>query len=200
MNEQYIGTIIPWASSRIPQNCIVCNGQLLSIVENEVLYSILGTAYGGDGRVNFGIPDLRNRTTVGMGPNYPLGHMDGKQFVTLTKSQMPAHTHKVNFIPNSQYESTLTATAKAGTAGTHSNNPEDNFWGKTPDILFQQVNQYSSVSGETMGSNAVNVLLGGNNQEIEIDFTGGGAPHVNTPPFLVINWLIVTKGLYPQRS
>ena len=76
-----------------PKNWAFCNGQLLPINQNQALFSLLGTTYGGDGRVNFALPDLRGRAPLHTG-NISWGQKDGKEFHTLTQSEMPAHTHQ----------------------------------------------------------------------------------------------------------
>jgi len=79
-----------------PKNWALCNGQLLPINQNQALFALLGTTYGGDGRTNFGLPNLQSRVPVHMGSGIVLGQIGGEQAVTLTLSQLAAHTHAVN--------------------------------------------------------------------------------------------------------
>src|SRR5205085_1058213 len=79
-----------------PKGWALCNGQLMPINQNQALFSLLGTTYGGDGRVNFGLPDLRGRVPIHMGNGHTLGEHFGETSHTLTLSEMSAHTHVVN--------------------------------------------------------------------------------------------------------
>lgn len=94
--EPYVGEIRMFAGNFAPQGWALCNGQIMSIAENDMLFSLLGTTYGGDGQTTFGLPDLRGRAPLHTSPTYPLGATGGTETVTLTANQMPAHTH----IPN----------------------------------------------------------------------------------------------------
>src|SRR3978361_2243002 len=96
--ETFIGTIMMFAGNFAPSGWAFCNGALLPIAQYTALFSILGTTYGGEGRPNFGLPDLRGRVPLsfGQGPNlssYELGQQYGTETVTLQQQQMPAHTH-----------------------------------------------------------------------------------------------------------
>jgi microcystin-dependent protein len=79
-----------------PKGWALANGQLLPINQNQALFSLLGTTFGGDGRVNFALPDLRGRTPIHFGGGFILGQKGGEQAHTITMSEMPAHTHFVN--------------------------------------------------------------------------------------------------------
>jgi len=78
-----------------PKGWAQCNGQLLPINQNQALFSLLGTTYGGDGRVNFGLPDLRGRVQMHMGAGHTLGEKGGAEAVTISQTTMPAHNHTV---------------------------------------------------------------------------------------------------------
>ncbi|TNV45733.1 phage tail protein, partial [Corallococcus exiguus] len=98
MSTPYIGQIIMFGGDFAPKGWMPCNGALLSIAQNQALFAILGTTYGGDGITTFALPDLRGRFPMqpGQGPGlapHSLGEMAGQQQVTLLSSQMPAHTH-----------------------------------------------------------------------------------------------------------
>ena len=79
-----------------PKGWALCNGQLLPINQNQALFSLLGTTYGGDGRINFGLPDLQGRTPMHMGSGHTLGERGGEQAHTLSISEIPTHTHTAN--------------------------------------------------------------------------------------------------------
>ncbi len=83
--------IISW--NYAPKGWAFCNGQLLPINQNQALFSLLGTTYGGDGRVNFGLPDFRGRIPIHVGSGFVLGQKGGEEFHTVTNSEMPAHNH-----------------------------------------------------------------------------------------------------------
>jgi microcystin-dependent protein len=98
MAEPYLGSIILFGGNFAPRGWAFCNGQILPIVQNTALFSLLGTTYGGNGQTTFALPDLRGRAPVhfGQGPglaNYSLGESAGAETVTLTFSEMPAHSH-----------------------------------------------------------------------------------------------------------
>src|ERR1700741_3936598 len=96
MSEPFLGEIKVISWNFPPKGWTFCNGQLLPINQNQALFSILGTTYGGDGRVNFGLPNLQGRTPMHMGNGYTLGEVGGEQGHTLSISEIPTHTHTAN--------------------------------------------------------------------------------------------------------
>ena len=93
MGEPYVGEIRIFAGNFAPAGWRMCDGSLLPIAENEVLFQLIGTTYGGDGQVSFGVPDFRGRAPLHMGSGYALGQMAGSESITLTTAQIPAHEH-----------------------------------------------------------------------------------------------------------
>lgn len=93
MSEPFIGEIKPWAINFVPKGWAICGGQLLNISQNQPLYSLLGTTYGGDGRTTFALPDLRGRVAVHAGEGLLPGQKGGLEGVTLQTDQMPTHSH-----------------------------------------------------------------------------------------------------------
>ena len=91
--EPFVAQIMIVSFNFAPKGWALCNGQLLPINQNQALFSLLGTTYGGDGRVNFALPDLRGKIPNGVGGGFLLGQAGGSQTVTLSIAQMPAHTH-----------------------------------------------------------------------------------------------------------
>lgn len=96
MAEPFLAEIRMMSFVFPPKGWALANGQLLPINQNQALFSLLGTVYGGDGRVNFGLPNLQGRTPMHMGSNHTLGEVGGEQNHTLSISEMPGHTHTLN--------------------------------------------------------------------------------------------------------
>jgi microcystin-dependent protein len=137
MAEPFLAEIKMVSFSYAPRGWALCNGQLLPINQNQALFSLLGVTFGGDGRVNFALPDLRGRTPIHDGSGYTLGVSGGAENVTLTVSEIPTHTHNIkassltadnpspsgrvlaNSAPNSIYSTPANLTA--ANAGTISN-------------------------------------------------------------------------------
>src|SRR4051812_41247434 len=95
MAQPYVGEIRMFAGNFAPAGWMFCEGQLLPISENETLFQLIGTTYGGDGQSTFSLPDLRGRVPVHQGPGFVLAQTGGAEFVTLTTQQIPAHTHSL---------------------------------------------------------------------------------------------------------
>jgi microcystin-dependent protein len=123
MAQPYVGEIRMFAGNFAPAGWMFCEGQLLPISENETLFQLIGTTYGGDGQSTFALPDLRGRVPIHQGNGFILAETGGAEEITLTVSQLPSHTH----VPQ----------ANAGN-GT-SSDPTNNFWAAQPALL-----QYSS--------------------------------------------------------
>src|SRR6201994_4064127 len=96
MSTPFMSEIRIMSFNFAPKGWAQCNGQLLPINQNQALFSLLGTTYGGDGRVNFGLPDLRSRAPIHMGSGHTLGERGGEQGHTLSISEIPTHVHTVN--------------------------------------------------------------------------------------------------------
>lgn len=127
MAEPYVGEIRMFAGNFAPDQWALCDGRVMSIAENEILFSLLGTTYGGDGQGTFGLPDLRGRAPMHQSSSYPLGQKGGVESVTLNQLQLGAHTHA----------------AVAGTGGTAANSPNGAYWGTS------SVNSYSAAAPNT---------------------------------------------------
>ena len=96
MSEPFLSEIRIMSFNFAPKGWAMCNGQLLPINQNQALFALLGTTYGGDGRVNFALPDLRGRAPIHFGSGHTLGERGGEQAHTLTLSELPLHTHFLN--------------------------------------------------------------------------------------------------------
>src|SRR5207248_9470002 len=99
MAEPFLSELRIMSFDFAPKGWALCNGQLLPINQNQALFSLLGTTFGGDGRVNFALPDLRSRVPIHVGSGHTLGERGGEQAHTLSSSEIPAHTHAVNASP-----------------------------------------------------------------------------------------------------
>jgi len=171
MSEAYVGEIRAFAGNYAPRDWAMCDGTLLNISENEMLYSLIGTTYGGDGQTTFALPDLRGRVPLHTGTNtttgtaYPLAQKAGTETVTLTLPQLPAHTHAV----------------QAQSTGGTTNNPANTVWAGST------VSQYST--------NATNSTM----NPAAIGIAGGNQPHDNMMPYLPVSFIICLYGLYPTQ-
>lgn len=96
MAEPFLSEVRIMSFSFAPKGWALCNGQLLPINQNQALFSLLGTTFGGDGRVNFALPDLRGRTPIHVGGGHTLGELGGEQAHTLSIAELPTHTHFAN--------------------------------------------------------------------------------------------------------
>jgi microcystin-dependent protein len=134
-DQPFIGEIRMFAGNFAPVDWMFCEGQLLPISENEALFSLIGTTYGGDGQTTFALPDLRGRAPIHVGPNTFWGQMAGVENVTLTVSQIPAHTH----------------VAGAGSANGVSDDPT----GRVPARNAAGVPQYGTTADTSLATGAL---------------------------------------------
>lgn len=171
MGTPFIGEIRMFGGNFAPRGFAFCNGQLLAIAQNDALFALIGTTYGGDGQTTFALPDLRGRIPVhaGQGPglsSYSLGESSGTEAVTLTVQQLPAHTHA----PQGQ-------SAAGSQAG-----PDGGVWASSAQ------NQFSANAPNAAMSNAA------------IGPAGGSQPHDNMAPFQVVSFIIALEGVFPSRN
>lgn len=171
MSEPFVGEIRMFAGNFAPRGWAFCDGQLLAVSQNDALFSLFGTIYGGDGRTTFGLPDMRGRLPIhaGHGPGLSerrLGAKGGAEKVTLTVNQMPSHTHPFNASMDLANES----------------NPQGNVPGQSASIDLY----IEDVQTQNLASSA-------------ITNTGGSRSHTNLMPFLCINFIVALVGIYPSR-
>ena len=174
--EAYIGEIRMFAGNFAPRNWALCNGQLLQISQNQALFSILGTTYGGDGRTTFALPDLRGRVAIhnGDGPGLSpktLGQKGGTETETLSTDQMPEHTHDLSI-----------------------KNPVCKDEADSDDPTAK----YPAVSKENMYSTHKNAEAA--DPVVEITSTGGNQSVNNMQPYTCVNYIICLYGLFPPRN
>ena len=169
MAQPYVGEIRMFAGNFAPVGWQFCEGQLLPISENETLFQLIGTTYGGDGQETFALPNLQSRIPVhaGQGPgisqNYQLAETGGVESVTLTTQQIPVHTH---------------ALLGSG-AGATTQTPG----GNVAAVAAAQV--YASANSPTQMSNQ------------SVSPIGGSQPHENVQPYLCISFIISLFGVFP---
>jgi microcystin-dependent protein len=155
-----------------PKGWALCNGQLMPINQNQALFSLLGTTFGGDGRVNFALPDLRGRTPIHVGSGHTLGERGGEQAHTLSIAELPTHTHVLQASATQADQATLVT-------------PPNN----TPNILATVVgNQYAPPT------NLVSLSPG------SVTTVGGSQAHLNMQPFLTLSFCIALQGIFPSAT
>ena len=171
MSEPFVGEIRMFAGNFAPRGWAFCDGQLLAVSQNDALFSLLGTIYGGDGRTTFGLPDMRGRIPIhaGTGPGLSprsLGAKFGTEQETLTVNQMPSHTHRFRVSQDLADQA----------------DPTGNAPGNSPSIdLYRETGPAATVNAGTVTS------------------AGGSRDHTNLMPFLCIHFIIALFGIYPSR-
>jgi microcystin-dependent protein len=171
MAEPFLSEIRIMSFGFPPKGWALCNGQLLPINQNQALFSLLGTTYGGDGRVNFGLPNLQGRTPVHMGSGHTLGESGGEQAHTLSIAEIPTHVHSTT---------ASSSQAPAGVGGTPSNSK----------IVGQSRASFLYSGPQGLTPMAPNALAN----------VGGSQAHLNMQPFLVLNFSIALQGLFPSQN
>ncbi len=172
MSEPFVGEIRMFAGNFAPRGWAFCDGQLLAVSQNDALFSLYGTIYGGDGRTTFGLPDLRGRIPLhqGHGPGLSerrLGSKGGSEKETLTVNQMPSHSHTAVGSSDMATDEILAGKVLAGSQG-------GNFY----------------ISTATNNTPLINTVIGN---------TGGSQSHTNLMPTLCINYICALVGIYPSR-
>lgn len=172
MAEPFVGEIRMFAGTFNPRGWALCDGQLLSVSQNDALFSLFGTIYGGDGRTTFGLPDLRGRIPIhaGDGPglsNRRLGSKSGSESETLTVNELPTHSHSLVGTADAS-----TSKAPSGLAPGQTSTPS-----------------YYSANEQLEALNSASVLQ-----------TGGSQSHTNLMPAQCVNFIVALVGVYPSRS
>jgi microcystin-dependent protein len=173
MSNPFIGEIRMFGGTFAPAGWAMCQGQLMAISQNDALFTLIGTTYGGDGQETFGIPDLQGRAPVhmGQGPgisqNYQIGEKAGVESVTLTTNQIPIHNHAV-----------VTSTALANSA-----DPTNQIYAQSTQILVYTQDVATKFFAPTSMQPA-----------------GGSQPHDNMQPFLVITFILSLFGVFPSQN
>ena len=176
MSEPFLAQIVMFGGNFNPRSWALCDGQLLPIAQNQALFSLLGTIYGGDGRTTFALPDLRGRIAMHPGngpglPSYRLGQRGGSTSKTLTINELPAHNH--------------TATMRCHDDDGNLAGPKNN-------------NLANASAGTPYTAAAVDANMQGGN--VQVANTGGGQNFSIQNPYLCVNFIIALQGIFPSRS
>jgi microcystin-dependent protein len=155
-----------------PKGWALCNGQTLPINQNQALFSLLGTTYGGNGQTTFALPNLQGRTAMHIGQGHILGERGGQESHTVIMSEMPAHIHPAN------------GDIKAGDANTF--RPQNSLPANASPILVY------STGGAGMQAVAMNPAM--------VTTVGGSQPHENRQPYLTLNFCIALQGIFPSQN
>jgi len=171
--EAYLGDIKLTAITFTQRGWIACEGQLLPISQNQALFSLLGTTYGGDGRTTFGLPDLRGRVPIGYGngsglSNYNQSQKGGSETNTITVNQIPSHSHTINAVEDDGDKSVPTGNYLAGT---------------------------KSLDTEYALTGALNIM-----NAAMVNNTGGNQAVNNIQPYAVVRYVICVQGIFPSRN
>jgi len=173
----YLAQIILFGFNFAPRGFAFCAGQLLPINQNQALFSILGTTFGGNGIQNFSLPDLRGRVPINPGqglglPNYTLGEISGTQTTTLLANNLPLHIHPMS----------------VNNGAGNSISPGGNVLAKGPIISGgTNTNIYSNTANTTMAGTAITP-------------SGGSQPFSILQPYLVLNYCVALTGIFPSRN
>jgi len=178
MSEPFVGEIRMFAGNFAPRSHAFCDGQLLAVSQNDALFALVGTTYGGDGRNTFGLPDLRGRVPIhtGTGPGLTprqLGSRSGSETATVAANALPSHSHAM----------------QGSTDGGGDTNPANNV-----PATGAGANLYIPAGAAT---NVVNM------DSDAVTVSGGADPtqaHANVMPFLCINFIIALFGVFPSRQ
>lgn len=179
--EPTLAEVIIFAGNFAPRGWAFCEGQILPINQNQALFSLLGTTYGGDGRTSFGLPDCRSRSVIGAGSgastglsNYDLGQRGGQETVTLNSTQIPPHTH------------TGAGNPVVSDGAQNQTDAKDHVFG------LEEVAVYTADTSN-LGDMADDV-------GITLANTGGNQGHNNIMPYQAVHYIIALQGVFPSRS
>ncbi|HEX8191835.1 MAG TPA: tail fiber protein [Allosphingosinicella sp.] len=174
MAEPFLSEIRMMSFNFAPKGWAQCNGQFLPINQNQALFSLLGTTYGGDGRTTFALPDLRGRVPIHEGSGHTLGEKAGTESVTISQAQMPQHIH---FLQGSS----ANATTPLPTGGVLARG--------TTAVGGNPINYYTSNVSNVVTMNPASVTN-----------VGGSQPHNNMMPYLTICFCIALQGIFPSPN
>lgn len=190
MATPFLSQIDLFAFGFAPKGWAMCQGQVLPINQNQALFALLGTTYGGNGQTTFALPNLAARVPISMGQgpglsNYDIGATGGTDSVALATNEMPSHSHVID-------TSGLSAKAKCKSGAGDQKTPV----GGVPAKDAGGANTLYSLLAPDGIMSALSVVAGGS---VTAGTTGGGQPHENRQPYLVLNYCIALQGIFPSR-
>ncbi|QXI28710.1 phage tail protein [Pseudomonas vanderleydeniana] len=195
--EVFVGTIQMFGFNYAPRGWALCNGQILSLAQNQVLFALIGTYYGGNGTTNFGLPNLQSRQPVGFGTGPGLsprviGQSAGTENVTLLSSNMPPQAiSTANLTVNTSIQLASAPSTVVTTAPTAANS----FLGASPTGGPTSAAIYSTEVGTAVNLQGVSSTIGGT-----LVTPGSNLPVSVLNPYLAVNFSIALEGLYPSRN
>ncbi len=173
MPTPFLGEIKIMSFGYAPQGWAKCEGQLLPINQNQALFSLMGTTYGGNGQTNFALPDLRGRTPIHRGNFFTQGQAGGQTAHTLIISEIPTHTHTVN------------AKSPSDSSG-NTNLPGGNYLSNSAPAEIYHTGSGNPSLLTTIAGTVTNV--------------GGSQPHNNWQPSLALNFCVALSGIFPSQN
>jgi microcystin-dependent protein len=171
MSEPFLSEIRICSFNFAPKGWAFCNGQVLPINQNQALFSLLGTTYGGNGTTTFALPNLQGRTPVHIGNGIGLGNLGGEANHSLLTSEIPSHTHQFSGTSSGQNSSTPSGLL-ANSGG-----------GRRPLTAYAPPNNLVALHPGSIPPSG-----------------GGSQPHTNMQPYLTLNFVIALQGIYPSRN
>ena len=180
MSTPFLGQITIFAFNQAPQGWAQCNGQFLPINQNQALFSLLGTTYGGNGQTTFALPNLKGRVPLHF-DNLTLGTAAGQEFHTLTVQEMPQHIHFLN-----ARDADADTSAQVVPPG--------------PNVVFARAFAVPVGGGNTVVNRYSQGAVAGTFPPGMITNTGGSQPHENRQPYLTLNFCIALQGIFPSRN
>lgn len=178
MGDNFLGQIEFFAFGIVPKGWAQCNGQLVAISQNQALFSLLSTTFGGDGTTSFGLPNIQGRTVLGTGNGFAWGQTGGEEMHTLAVNEMPSHSHAMSGDATTAGSSNTYVPASNTVLGISVD------YSQTGDTV---VTYSGGAANGSMASGAVTSA-------------GAGQPHENRMPYLVLNACIALVGIYPSRQ
>jgi len=171
MSEPFLAEVRIVSFAYAPRGWALCNGQLLPINQNQALFALLGTTYGGDGRTTFALPNLQGRACAHDGAALNLGQAGGEANHTLTPQEMPAHSHGGQLFASADF--------------ANSTDPTGHVFGARPRggaVVYAPPPPDTALAPGAVGS------------------VGGSGPHTNLQPYLTLNFVIALQGIFPSRN